>query len=62
MPGHSVWKRYGYAWVTLGFFLISLAGHWLFGWFAYVDEQMALNQPVRVSGYVVEMGRDTLEN
>ena len=21
---HSIWKAYGYAWVTLGFFLISL--------------------------------------
>jgi hypothetical protein len=27
----SVWKRYGYGWVTLAFFLLSLAGHWLFG-------------------------------
>jgi hypothetical protein len=30
-----IWKRYGFAWITGGFFLISLAGHWLFGWFAY---------------------------
>jgi hypothetical protein len=21
-------RKYGYVWVTLGFFLISLAGHW----------------------------------
>jgi hypothetical protein len=62
MPGRSIWKRYSYAWVTLGFFLISLAGHWLFGWFSYVDEQMAHNQPVQVSDYVVQMTRDTLEN
>lgn len=27
-------KKYGFAWVTLGFFLFSLAGHWLFGWYA----------------------------
>jgi len=27
----SIWKRYGYGWVTLGFFLVSLVGHWLFG-------------------------------
>lgn len=58
----SIWKQYGYAWVTLGFFLISLAGHWLFGWFAYVSEQQALSQPVEASGYVIEMMRDTLEN
>jgi hypothetical protein len=62
MSGASIWKRYGYAWVTLGFFLISLAGHWLFGWFAYVDEQAAHSRPVEMSGYLFEMMRDTLEN
>jgi hypothetical protein len=55
-------KRYGFAWVTAGFFLISLAGHWLFGWFAYASEQQAHNQPVQMSEYVVQMTRDTLEN
>jgi hypothetical protein len=58
----SVWKRYGFAWVTIGFFLISLAGHWVFGWFAYVSEQQAHNQPIQISDYVVQMTRDTLEN
>jgi len=58
----SIWRRYSYAWVTLGFFLISLAGHWLFGWFAYLNEQQAHNQPAVTSEYVVEMMRDTLEN
>ena len=58
----SIWKQYGYAWVTLGFFLISLVGHWLFGWFAYVNEQQAHSQPIQASDYVVEMMRDTLEN
>jgi len=48
--------------VTSGFFLISLAGHWVFGWFAYVNEQLAHNQPVQVSDYAVQMLRDTLEN
>lgn len=58
----STWKAYGYAWVTLGFFLISLIGHWLFGWFAYVSEQQAHAQPIQVSEYLVEMSRDTFEN
>ena len=61
--GHgSIFKRYGYAWVTLGFFVISLVGHWLFGWFAYVNEQSAHSQSIEVSAYTVEMMRDTLEN
>ena len=58
----SLWKAYGYAWVTLGFFIISLIGHWLFGWFAYVSEQQAHAQPIQFSDYLVEMSRDTFEN
>ena len=58
----ATWTRYGYAWVTLGFFLISLIGHWLFGWFAFVEEQSAHGQPIEVSAYLIEMSRDTLEN
>ena len=55
-------SKYGYLWLTLIFFLLSLIGHWLFGWFAYVNEQHALNAPVSVGDYAVEMTRDTLEN
>lgn len=54
--------KFSFAWVTGGFFVFCLVGHWLFGWFAYVDEQQALAQPVEVGGYVIEMMRDTLEN
>ena len=31
----SIWKRYGFAWITGGLFLFTLVGHWIFGWFAY---------------------------
>ena len=31
----SIWKRYGFAWVTGALFIITLTGHWIFGWFAY---------------------------
>ncbi|MDP9196029.1 MAG: hypothetical protein M3O22_04555 [Pseudomonadota bacterium] len=58
----SIFRNYGFLWVTAGFFLISLAGHWIFGWFAYLDEQQALGLPPELSGYTVEMLRDTLEN
>jgi hypothetical protein len=58
----SVWRAYSYAWITLAFFILTIAGHWIFGWFAYLDEQRALSQPADVAGYVVEMSRDTLEN
>lgn len=54
--------KYGYLYATLGLFLFSLLGHWLFAWFAYVDEQQEHSQPVEVRGYLIETGRDTLEN
>ncbi|TIX95209.1 MAG: hypothetical protein E5V24_06355, partial [Mesorhizobium sp.] len=62
MTPPSVWRAYSYAWITLGFFIISIVGHWVFGWFAYLDEQQALGQPPEFSGYLIEMSRDTLEN
>jgi hypothetical protein len=58
----SLWHCYAYGWITLGLFAFSLAGHWLFGWWAYVDEQVQLRQPVQVSDYAVEMTRDMFEN
>ena len=55
-------KRYGFAWVTAGFFLISFIGHWVFGWFAFVSEQAQHNQPVQISEFLIQISRDTLEN
>jgi hypothetical protein len=62
MKHSSIWKRYGFFWVTMILFLITLTGHWLFGWFAYVNEQQGLQQPVEIGAYTIEMLRDTLEN
>jgi hypothetical protein len=58
----SFWTRYSFAWVTIGFFGFSLVGHWIFGWFAFANEQADLGQPAEVSPYLMEMMRDTLEN
>ncbi|MFN4142745.1 DUF6766 family protein [Aestuariivirga sp.] len=62
MPGKSVWSRYSYTWVTLALFLVALAGHWLFGWFEYVQDQQAHHQPIVVSAYFTQLMRGTLEN
>src|SRR5688572_10499576 len=62
MTRKSIWTRYGFAWVTLALFLITLTGHWIFGWYAYANEQLALQQPVEIGDYTVQMMRDTLEN
>ncbi|MBB4640718.1 DUF6766 family protein [Rhizorhapis suberifaciens] len=55
-------RRYAYAWITIAFFLISLLGHWLFGWYAFVDEAREHSQAPQFNQYLIEMGRDTLEN
>lgn len=58
----SLWTRYGFAWVTIALFVITLTGHWIFGWFAYVREQLDHGQAVEVGGYTIQMMRDTFEN
>jgi hypothetical protein len=55
-------KKFGFAWVTLGFLVISLIGHWVFGWFAYVDEQQMHGVAPQAHGFVVQILRDTFEN
>ena len=62
MNRRSIWTKYGFAWVTLALFVITLSGHWIFGWFAYVNEQTAHQQSVRIGDYTVQMMRDTFEN
>lgn len=54
--------KYSYLWVTALLFLLSLAGHWILAWQAYIQDQQAHQQEVKVSEYLVEVGRDTLEN
>lgn len=58
----GILKKYGFAWVTIGFLIVSLVGHWFFGWLAFVNEQTALGAPILVGDYLVEMLRDTFEN
>jgi hypothetical protein len=55
-------KKYAYAWITLGFFTVSILLHWGFGWFAFVEEQQSHGQAAELSPWLIEMGRDTFEN
>ena len=55
-------KRYAYLWITLAFFLISIALHWWFGWHAFVEEASEHGQEAQLSSYLNEMSRDTFEN
>ncbi|MES2966662.1 MAG: DUF6766 family protein [Patescibacteria group bacterium] len=62
MKNKSWWNKYSFLWVTGIFFLVSFIGHWIFAWYAFVEEQTAHAQPVEFSAYLVEVLRDTLEN
>lgn len=55
-------RKYGYAWLTLGFFLVSLVLHWWFGYQAASDEARAHGETLATSDYLHEMLRDTFEN
>jgi hypothetical protein len=55
-------RKRGYLWVTFSFFIMSLAIHWTFAWFAYAEEQAEHNQPLELSGYFNQTMRDTMEN
>jgi hypothetical protein len=55
-------KKYSYAWITLGFFLISFTLHWFFGWKAFVEEAQEHGQVPETASYFNEMLRDTFEN
>jgi hypothetical protein len=55
-------KRYAYAWITAAFFLISILGHWIFGWYSFADDAREHGTSPEVRAYLMEMGRDTFEN
>ncbi len=55
-------RRFAYGWITLAFFLVSIGLHWLFGWYAFVEESTQHGQQPELASYLTEMGRDTFEN
>lgn len=55
-------KRYAYAWITIAFFLLSIAGHWIFGWYAFVHDAAQHGQQPVFGEFAIELGRDTFEN
>lgn len=62
MHDRSILVKYSYLWATLVIFVGSFIGHWTFAWYAYVNDQKSLGEPVELSEYLTEVTRDTLEN
>jgi len=58
----GIFRKKGYVWITLLFFLISLILHWFFGWKSFVQEQIEHHQQILFSDYFNQMMRDTMEN
>ncbi len=50
--GTGYWGKYAYAWLTLGFFLISLILHWVTAWFTFVQDSAQHNAAPEVTAYV----------
>src|SRR5688572_271064 len=61
-PKNTIWSKYGFLWVTFGLFVLSLVGHWIFAWYAFVAEQLQHEQSPEVRDFVIQTTRDTLEN
>ena len=61
-PKATIWSRYGFLWITLALFVFSLVGHWLLAWLAFVSEQAVHGQAAQVDDFLIQTGRDTLEN
>jgi hypothetical protein len=59
---HRRKAKFGFLWVTLALFLISLIGHWAAGWVEYKQQQEEHHAPIQTKDYVAQMTRGTLEN
>ena len=55
-------KKRSFLWVTLALFAFSIILHWIFAWYAYVDESRKDNQSLKLSDYFNMTMRDTMEN
>jgi hypothetical protein len=55
-------RRYGATLVLAVLWLAFVAGHFVAGWHAYVEEQTAHYREPAFADYLIQWGRDTLEN
>jgi hypothetical protein len=58
----KIWPHFGLSIAFCALFFVSWVGQAVSEWATYRDQQRAHNEPVEVSGYIVEFGQSTLEN
>ena len=57
-----IWPHFGLSIAFCVLFFVSWIGQGVSEWEAYRNQQLAHNEPIEVSGYIVEFGQSTLEN
>lgn len=57
-----MFKRYAYGWVIGCLFIGSALGHWIFGWFEYVNDQIVHGTSPLLPDYLAIMLSRTFEN
>ena len=62
LPRWNLWNKYSFLWVTLALFLGSLIAHFILGWADYQNEQQDLRAPAVMSEFLVQWGREIMEN
>lgn len=55
-------RKYAYGWITLAFFLVSLALHWWFGWADFSEEARTHGETAEFATFTNQMLRETFEN
>ena len=57
-----IWPQFGLSIAFCALFFVTWIGQGISEWQAYRSQQRAHNEPVQLSGYIVEFGQSTLEN
>jgi branched-subunit amino acid ABC-type transport system permease component len=58
----KIWANFGLSLILCILFFVTWAAHGIVQWQEYTENQRAHNEPVEVSGFIVDYGESTLEN
>ncbi len=58
----KIWPHFGLSIAFCALFFVTWVGQGISEWQTYSSQQRAHNEPVQLSGYIMEFGQSTLEN